>query len=169
MHFSYRQATALLLAVLFVLPANVIAGPGRQVHARPKLRNVELSRKGEVNGRVLDVHGRPVAGTNVEIATKSGKQVAMTDDNGEFKLAELKGGVCVVHVGDANYGARLWKQGTAPPQSLKHFSVVNDPNFVVRAQDGGLFGLSPAELLSLGILTGSATAIIIAVTDDDAS
>jgi len=161
MHSSYRRATALLMAALFVLPANVVAGSGKKTHAKPKLRNVELSQRGEVTGRVLDVHGRPVAGTNVEVSTKAGKQSAMTNGKGEFKLSGLKGGVCVV--------ARLWKQGTAPPKSLKQFSVVNDPNFVVRGQDEILFGLSPAELLSAGILAGTTAAVIITVTDDDAS
>jgi len=169
MHSSYRRATALLMAALFVLPANVVAGSGKKTHAKPKLRNVELSQRGEVTGRVLDVHGRPVAGTNVEVSTKAGKQSAMTNGKGEFKLSGLKGGVCVVHVGEAHYGARLWKQGTAPPKSLKQFSVVNDPNFVVRGQDEILFGLSPAELLSAGILAGTTAAVIITVTDDDAS
>jgi hypothetical protein len=169
MHSSYRRTTALLMAALFVLPTNVVARSNKQTSGKPKLRNVELSKHGEVRGRVLDVHGRPVAGSDVEISTKDGKQVAMTNGDGEFKLTGLKGGVCVVHVGEAHYGARLWQQGTAPPKSLKQFSVVNDPNFVVRGQDGALFGLSPAELLSVGILTGSTAAIIIAVTDDDAS
>jgi len=170
MHFSYKQATALLMAVLFMMPANVIAGSATQAHAKPKLRNVELAENGEVHGRVLDVHGRPVVDATVEISTKAGKKAAKTNDKGQFKLAGLKGGVCVVQVGQASYGARLWTQGTAPPKSLKQFSVVNDPNFVVRANDGGglLFGLTPAQLLGLGLVAGGIVAIVIAA-DDDAS
>ena len=169
MQFSFKQMTALFMAVLFVLPANVIAGSTAQANANPKLRNVELAKGGEVQGRVLDIHGRPVAGTTVELSTKVGKRAAKTDKKGQFILTGLKGGVCVVKVGEANYGARLWKQGTAPPKSLKTISVVNDPNFVVRAQgDGLLFGLTPAQLLGLGLVAGGIVAIAIAA-DDDAS
>lgn len=168
MHFSFKQFTALFMAVLFVLPANVIAGPTTQAQAKPKLRNVELSQDGGVHGRVLDVHGRPVAGADVQILTKHSKKTAKTNEKGQFILTGLKGGVCVVQVGEANYGARLWKQGTAPPKSLKQFSVVNDPNFVVRGQDGMLFGLTSAQLLGLALVAGGIVAIAIAA-DDDAS
>ncbi len=168
MHFSFKQATAVFMAVLFVLPANVFAGPAAQAHAKPKLRNVELAQGGAVHGRVLDIHGRPVTDTIVQISTKAGKQSARTDEKGRFQLAGLKGGVCIVQVGEANYGARLWKQGTAPPKSLKQFSIVNDPNFVVRGQDGMLFGLTPAQLLGLALVAGGIVAIAIAA-DDDAS
>ena len=167
MYFFYKEAVALFMAVLFVMPANVIAGSPAQAHAKPKLRNVELAQNGEVHGRVLDVHGRPVVDTTVEISTKSGKKSARTNNKGQFKLAGLKGGVCVVQVGQANYGARLWTQGTAPPKSLKQFSVINDPNFVVRANDSGLlFGLTPAQLLGLGLVAGGIVAIAIAAEDD---
>ncbi len=171
MHFSFKQCTALMMAVLFVLPAHVIAGSTTQAHAKPKLRNVELAEDGGVHGRVLDVHGRPVAGTVVHISTKAGKQEVTTNDKGQFRLAGLKGGVCVVTVGEAHYGARLWKQGTAPPKSLEQFSVVNDPSFVVRGQgydDGLLFGLTHAQLLGLALVAGGIVAIAIAA-DDDAS
>jgi len=169
MYFFHKEAVALFMTVLFVMPVNVIAGSPAQAHAKPKLRNVELAQNGEVHGRVLDVHGRPVVDTPVEISTKSGKKSVRTNNKGQFKLAGLKGGVCVVQVGQANYGARLWTQGTAPPKSLRQFSVINDPNFVVRANDNGLlFGLTPAQLLGLGLVAAGITAIAVAA-DDDAS
>jgi hypothetical protein len=170
MHFFYKEAIAFFMAVLFVVPVNVIAGSPAQAHAKPKLRNVELGRNGEVHGRVLDIHGRPVVDAPVEISTKSGKKSVRTNNKGQFKLDGLKGGVCVVLVGQANYGARLWAQGTAPPKSLKQFSVINDPNFVVRANDNGLlFGLTPAQLLGLGLVAGGIAAIAFTAADDDAS
>jgi hypothetical protein len=170
MHFSFKQTTALLMAVLFVLPANVIAGPATQAHARPKLRNVELAQGGEVQGRVLDIHGRPVADTTVQVMTKAGKRAAKTNKNGQFKLAGFKGGVCAIQVGEARYGARLWTQGTAPPQSLQQFSVVNDPNYVVRGQDsdGLIGGMTSAQWLGLTLIIGGIVAIAVAA-DDDAS
>ena len=168
MHFFFKQQIALLMAVLFVLPAQVFAGASGQAGSRPKLRNVELAKGGEIQGRVLDIHGRPVSETVVKISTKSGKQSVTTDQNGRFRLAGLKGGVCIVQAGDAHYGARLWAPGTAPPKSLKQFSVVNDPNFVVRGQDGMLFGLTPAQLLGLAAI-GGIVAVTVALAQDDAS
>jgi hypothetical protein len=169
MHFSLKKQTALLMAVLFVLPANVIAGPAPKANAKPVLRNVELTRNGEIHGRVLDIHGKAVADTIVQVSTKAGSYETKTDKSGQFTVADLKGGNCVVKVDEAAYGARLWKQGTAPPKSLKSFSVVNDPNFVVRGQDGMLFGLTPAQLLGLGLVAGGIVAIAIAADDDDGS
>jgi len=157
------------MAVLFVLPANVIAGPATQAHAKPKLRNVELAQGGEVQGRVLDIHGRPVADTTVQVITKAGKQSAKTNEKGLFTLTGFKGGICAIQVGEARYGARLWTQGTAPPKSLKQFSVVNDPNYVVRGQDGdGLVGgMTSAQWLGLLLVAGGITAIAVAADDDD--
>ncbi len=168
MHFSLRQLTALFMAVLFVLPANVIAGSAARPYAKPKLRNVELAQGGEVHGRVLDIHGRPVADTTVRISTKEGKRIAKTNENGQFTLPGLKGGVCVVKVGEASYGARLWRRGTAPPKSLKQFSVVNDPKFVVRGEDTDslLFGLTQPQLLALALVAGGIVAIAVAANDD---
>ena len=119
MHFSLKKQIALLMAVLFVLPANVIAGPAPKANPKPVLRNVELSRDGSVQGRVLDIHGKAVAGTIVQVSTKSGTHEVKTDKKGQFTVSDLKGGNCVVRVDEAAYGARLWKQGTAPPKSLK--------------------------------------------------
>ena len=170
MHFSFKQMTALFMAVLFVLPANVIAGTAVQPNAKPKLRNVELTHDGAVQGQVLDIHSRPVADTVVEISTKNGKRTAKTDDNGQFVVTGFKGGVCVIQVDEAKYGARLWKHKTAPPKSLKQFSVVNDPGYVVRGQsvDGMLCGLTHAQWLGLLLVAGGIVAIAIAA-DDDAS
>lgn len=170
MHFSFKQTTSMLMAVLFVLPAHVLAGPAPRANARPKLRNVELAEGGAVQGRVLDIHGRPVADTTIQIATKAGKRAAKTNDKGQFTLAGFKGGVCAIQVGQARYGARLWTQGTAPPQSLTQFSVVNDPNYVVRGQDGdGLIGgMTQEQWLALLLIAGGITWIAIAA-DDDAS
>ena len=169
MHFSLKKQISLLMAVLFVLPANVFAGPVSKSDSKPVLRNVELGRQGTVQGRVLDVHGKPVANTTVQLTTKAGTKAAQTDGKGVFRLVGLKGGNAVVKVDEANYGARLWKQGTAPPKSLKTFSVVNDPNFVVRGQDGMLLGLTPAQLLGLALVGGGIAAIAIAADDDDGS
>ena len=170
MHFSFKQITALFMAVLFVLPANLIAGSTTQSPARPKLRNVELGQDGAVIGRVLDIHGQPVAGTVVEISTKDGKRAVETNERGQFTLTGFRGGVCAIQVDDAKYGARLWTQGTAPPKSLRQFTVVNEPITVVRGQDsdGMLAGLTSAQWLGLLLLAGGITAIAIAA-DDDAS
>ncbi len=172
MHFYFKKQIALLLAVLFVVPANAFAGTAASADTeKPVLRNVELGRDGSVSGRVLDIHGQPVAGTSVEMITRSGKTTAVTDDEGVFRFTGLKGGTAVVRVNEAAYGARLWTQGTAPPKSLKTFSVVNDPNYVVRGQngDGMLFGLTPAQLLGLGLVAGGIVAIAIAADDDNGS
>ena len=168
MHISFKQITAVFLAVLFVLPAHVLAGSVAQNHAKPKLRNVELAQGGKIRGRVLDIHGRPVADTTVRISTKEGKRIATTNENGQFTLPGLRGGVWVVQVGEASYGARLWKQGTAPPKALKQFSVVNDPKFVVRGEDTDsmLCGLTHPQLLALALVAGGVVAIAVAANDD---
>lgn len=170
MLFSLKQQTAALMVVLCIVPMNAFAGPVTKADTKPVLRNVELADGGTIHGRVLDVHGRPISSTMVIVETKDGLQEVATNDKGQFVLAGLKGGPCVVKVGDALYGARLWTQGTAPPKSLKDFSVVNDPNFVARGQDwddDSLCCLTPAQCLGLALLAGGVVAIILAADDDD--
>ena len=156
------------MAILFVLPANVIAGSTTQTHARPKLRNVELAQGGTVRGRVLDIHGQPVAGTVVEISTKDAKRTVETNGKGQFTLTGFRGGVCAIQVGDAKYGARLWTQGTAPPKSLRQFTIVNEPMVTIRGQNdnGMLIGMTSAQWLGLLLLAGGIAAIAISAEDD---
>ena len=166
MHFSFKKHVAALMAVICLVPVNAFAGPAVKADVKPVLRNVELAEGGRIQGRVLDVHGRPVAATLVYVETKDGLREVKTEVDGRFTLEGMKGGTCVVKVDEAFYGARLWMQGTAPPKSLKSFSVVNDPNYVVRGQNG-LAGLTPAQILGLLLLGGGIWAIIEAADDDD--
>lgn len=111
-----------------------------------------------------------------------------TNESGRFEVAGLSGGTYVVTVGEkpheTPYGARFWAHGTAPPNALNAFVVVDDPDPIVRGQFGRsllpglpqgmgflnpLAGLSKKQLIALGIgaaVAGATIAIIFAIEDD---
>jgi len=157
---------------------------------QPVIRDVELAEGGVARGYVVTSAGQPGAGAKVTLHSNGEVYQATADDKGRFAVPGIQGGSCIVQVGQTAYGARLWATGTAPPQALNAFVVVEEEGPVVRSgSEGGKFpklswpkgtghlnpltGLSKKQLIALGIgagVAGATVAIILAIQDDgDAS
>lgn len=99
-----------------------------------------MAKDGTISGRVLDAEQNGVAKTEVSI--RQGKmEVAktVTDADGRFEIANVKGGVYVV-AANSGYGLfRFWTAKSAPPKSHEKVLLMSN-SVVVRAQnanDGG--------------------------------
>ncbi len=190
MYRLLNKSLAGLLCVSLLTPVQAIAdSPANSAESQqPIVRDVELAEGGIARGIVVTSEGQFAAG--VEVALHSNGEVfqATADEHGQFAIGGLNGGDCIIQVGQIPYGARMWAHGTAPPQALQQFVVVEDEGPVVRGGSptlphltwpkgtGHLFslhGLSQKQLIALGIgaaAIGATIAIILAIEDDgDAS
>ena len=122
------------------VPASSAEKPAPKKVVQPAAIDVAMANDGTISGRVLDAGQKGVA--KAEVSVRQGKnEVAkvMTDADGRFEIADLKGGVYVV-AADSGYGLfRFWTAKSAPPKSHEQVLVMSKA-VVVRAQnaaDGG--------------------------------
>ncbi len=175
-----------LLCGALIVPAPVLAENSADYaeEQQPIVRDVELAEGGIARGIVVTSEGQRAVGTEVSLHSNGEVFQAITDETGQFSVAGLSGGDCIVQVGQIPFGARMWAHGTAPPQALQQFVVVDDQGLVVRGGSprfprlhwpkgtGQLFsfhGLSQKQLIALGVgaaAIGATIAIILAIEDD---
>lgn len=121
-------------------PANNTEKPAPKKPVQPAAIDVAMAKDGTVSGRVLDADQTGVAKTEVSI--RQGKmEVAktVTDADGRFEIANVKGGVYVV-AANSGFGLfRFWTAKSAPPKAHEQVLLMSKA-VVVRAQspnDGG--------------------------------
>ena len=120
------------------MPAEVPPVPKKVV--QPTAIDVAMAKDGSIAGRVLDADQKGVAKTTVSIRQGKTEVVqAVTDAEGRFEVANLKGGVYLV-AASSGYGLfRFWTAKSAPPKSHDQVLLMSKA-IVVRAQnpsDGG--------------------------------
>lgn len=114
--------------------------PAPKKVVQPAAIDVAMAKDGTISGRVLDAEQNGVAKTEVSI--RQGKmEVAktVTDGDGHFEIANVKGGVYVVAANNGYGLFRFWTAKSAPPKSHEQVLLMSKA-IVVRAQnaaDGG--------------------------------
>lgn len=122
------------------MPSATEEQPAPKKVVQPTAIDVAMAKDGSVSGRVLDADQKGVAKTAVSIRQgKTEVAQAVTDVEGRFEVANLKGGVYIV-AADSGYGLfRFWTAKSAPPKSHDQVLLMSKA-IVVRAQnpaDGG--------------------------------
>jgi len=101
------------------------------------VQDVALQPDGILRGQVLDGQGRPVANGTVVVA-QQGKLVTrtLTDEQGRFAVAGLRGGLYQVVTAQGGGVYRVWTAEAAPPVAKNAALIVNDETIVRGMQDG---------------------------------
>lgn len=151
------KSLALGLAVFgMIVPQSIFA-------AAPVVKTADVRIAGGVlAGRVVTTAGQPAATT---VAVFQGqKEVARTqsDANGVYRVSNLRSGVYTVATPASTDSVRLW-DGAAPAKATSSLTITEDS--VVRGNLGGDTGM----ILGTAAVIGAATAVVIGVTDDDAT
>ncbi len=122
------------------------------------IRDVALTSGGTFNGQILNAEGLVVAGTEVKLL-QGGEEIAqtVTDQEGHFKVANLRGGVYQVSAQNTQESVRLWAEDTAPPAAESEVVIVSSPQ-VVRGQIGGVDAITGIALVAA--ITGATFAVI---------
>lgn len=129
------------LAITLVFSSTLAAGenigpaPIERGSKRVVLKNVELSEGGNLPGQLLNKSGQALPNVEFVIEQKDKVHRVLTGTDGKFDAAGLKSGQCVFRVEDDVFACRVWKRGTAPPNSLTTFALVASKD-VVRGQFG---------------------------------
>jgi hypothetical protein len=129
---TIRGLVVCLAVIGFCLPQPLWAAV--QTDHAPTATDVALHRGPQGNvltGRVLDQQGAPQPGTSVALLARGQKlQETMTDRNGSFTFANLRGGVYQVVSTGAVGVYRVWMPGTAPPSAQPTVMIIAGEDLV---------------------------------------
>lgn len=123
--------------VLTCLPACCLAAESAQpAQPAPEVLDVALARGGLLQGQVIDAEGAAMKAVPVSVWFEN-QQVAtaVSDDNGQFSVSGLRGGVHQVAAGQGAGVYRLWTAEAAPP-TAKPGTVSVPGQSIVRGQNG---------------------------------
>jgi hypothetical protein len=130
----------LAAAMLTCLPACCLAADAAQptdpAQSIPEVQDVALARGGLLNGQVVDAKGAAMKAVPVSVWFEN-QQVAatVTNENGQFSVNGLRGGVHQVTAAQGSGVYRLWTAEAAPP-TAKAGNVVVPGQTIVRGQNG---------------------------------
>jgi hypothetical protein len=137
--------------------------------AAKAVADVALSAEGDLAGVVTSNGKAPVDGALVTLS-KQGQVVAKTTTNeqGEFSLVGVKGGVYELKAGPSTKLVRVWNEKSAPPSAADHATMVVNPT--VRAQGGPVvddpyYEMGGVDFLSIATLATSAGALAVGIVD----
>ncbi|MEX0728607.1 MAG: carboxypeptidase-like regulatory domain-containing protein [Planctomycetaceae bacterium] len=158
-----RNAAVALAVTGMVLPHPKVMADGMNSKSEKSspanaVRDVALAEGGVLTGVVRDAEGNPLNGAAVAI--RQGNEViasTISDENGEFTIQDLNGGVYVVNAGQSQGVYRLWTEDTAPPSAQTMVDVVSLDEDVVRGQYPGFGGLDVITLVTLGAAIAGVT------------
>ncbi len=161
--------------------ASRVSAPSQAVSIAQRVqapRDIVLQSEGVLTGRIVDAQGLALANTPVAVQT-GGKEVArvLSDAKGNFRVANLQGGVYQVTSTGHQGVYRLWTARTAPPAAAEGLNLVSQSTDVVRGQycppqgPSGPFAtvgqwVAEHPLLTAGAVV-AAIAIPLALDDDD--
>lgn len=164
-----HSMVALAAAGVVFNPPPSFAGPKTQTQPVVKtlpattILDIRLEKSGTFVGRVVDHAGTPAVGATV-VVRQGRNEVgqAVTDQYGEFEIANMKGGVYQVRSGATEGLYRFWTEQTAPPTARPHGLLVLGENgargkFGSMSPAGMLMVASGAALVAVGV-TAIATA-----------
>ena len=139
----------------------------------PIAKDVEISARGTLQGQVLTPAGTPIANAPVRLAWQ-GTPVAETKTTaeGRFVISGVRSGVHELSVGSSQSSLRLWKNGTAPANSLQTVSVTENEQIVRGQFADGVRGSTNSTFITIAAVAGVAvgtTALVIAANNDDDS
>jgi hypothetical protein len=153
---------AALAILTWIMPSAVLAADANSPHFRLS-RDVMLGKDGVLRGKLIDIHGQPVAGGRLAIHHR---QVmldrATSDESGTFKLAVKKSGAFLLTVNGTAISCRCWQPEIAPP-SARGDLILLAPENAVRGQRP--FADVITNPLFIGAVIAAAVAIPIAVAN----
>ncbi len=132
--FSLVRGAAVTLAALGMMIPNapaMAAGPQRVTvkSVDAKIFDISLQQGGAFKGRVVDHTGASMEGAAISVK-QNNKEVArtITDKDGSFEVANMKGGVYTVSSGSTEGTYRVWDAKVAPPSAKEQSLLVLGQN-----------------------------------------
>jgi hypothetical protein len=164
----WAKAAAILAGLNLAAPQALICAAdsvSAKAKKTPAAQDVSLTSAGELTGRVVTAQGVAVDGADVSLL-QNGKLVARTnsDAQGEFRVADVKGGVYQVSAGKTVQYVRAWSDESAPPAARPVATIVQGN--VVRGQDEWDY-FETDEMVIAGIATAALVVGVVALVEAD--
>ena len=171
-HVLKRAALTLAGASLLAPPANLLAAGPQTVAPvaaakSASILDVALAQSGVLSGQVVNTQGAPQADTKVSVQA-GGKEIAaaVTAQQGQFAVNNLRGGNYTIAAGDSMGAYRLWTAGAAPPAAKPGVLLVSGRQ-IARGQSAGF--PTRTGLIVLGTAAAIVTAGVITQENDSSS
>jgi len=144
--------------------------------------DVALDPTGRFVGQAADVSGKPLSQVDVLITNGRDEYQTVTDRQGRFQVAGVRGGVYQIHLAGHVQLCRVWMPGTAPPGATEGLLVVRSGDIALGQScdcGQGVYCGSPVcgaksrakrlltHPLVFGGLVAAAIAIPVAIHNDD--
>jgi hypothetical protein len=153
------QLVSVFLALTGLLvPAPLLADGGAT--PAPALTDVALRPGGLLVGQLVNPQGKPLAKVKVTLEDDQGRELAatVTDEQGQFAIQGVRGGVHQIVTPQGRWFYRLWTSEMAPPSAQQGaLIVVGD---TVRGAPAKFWYTNP---LVIGAVVATAIAVPVAV------
>lgn len=140
------------------------------------IKDIELSKNGTLFGKVYTPQGVVVPDAIVQLRYQGTTiAAAKSNANGQFAIANVRGGAHEVVIGTLNNPVRLWANGAAPAKSLSGV-VVRADQTIVRGQDyshdhyhdtPGTSGFGLLDVITLATVGAAVGALVISIDNND--
>ena len=116
-----------LLAVEGILLPAPIQAAETVVQAAPLAIDVMLDAEGSLAGTVVGTGGQAAAGARVSLSAAGVARInVVTDNEGRFRVAGLRGGIYQIAAGERAVAFRVWTPAAAPPGAQSSVMLVID-------------------------------------------
>lgn len=136
------------------------------------IKDIELSKNGTLFGKVYTPQGVVVPDAIVQLRYQGTTiAAAKSNANGQFAIANVRGGAHEVVIGTLNNPVRLWANGAAPAKSLSGL-VVRADQTIVRGQEycnetPGTSGFGLLDVITLATVGAAVGALVISIDNND--
>jgi hypothetical protein len=97
------------------------------VQTAPLATDVTLDAEGSLWGLVVDTHGQAAPATPVSLSAAGAPRTnIITDNDGRFRIAGLRGGLYHIAAGERAVAFRVWTPAAAPPGARQSAVLVID-------------------------------------------
>jgi hypothetical protein len=146
------------------MPTSVLAAQGPVAPAPvPPITDVALRDGGTLVGQIVNAQNIAQAKTRVSVQNPQNQEIAaaVTDQQGNFAIQGLRGGVYQIVTPQTRGVYRLWMPGMAPPAAQQGVLLVSSDDAIRGAAPGPGGGLK--GFLTNPLVIGAAVATAIAV------
>lgn len=114
------RALSVLLSATMCFPAFAANSMAAKLNSNPRTAvELQMQADGTIRGKVVNRQGNSLTNAKVNVVSKDGQAVALTDANGMFAVQGLTVGEYMIGIGQRTQKVRVWNSRTAPPNTAQ--------------------------------------------------
>ena len=114
------RALSVLLSATLCFPAFAAEAVATKLKSNPRTAvELQMQADGVIRGKVVNRQGKSLTNARVNVVSKDGRAVALTDANGMFAVQGVSVGEYMIGIGKRTQKVRVWNAQTAPPNTAQ--------------------------------------------------